>query len=175
MKPKHLVAMLLEDSDLVDEKRRRLAELDKEYDRSDNNDFRQREIVKEMELIRKELAELEPAPVKAPLSLSDQMRDAVNCSDAVQSHIQGDTAWIDMIEIPEDKRRSGLGRRYFVAWERSLPDHVSTIRLMAADAGAGPSDDFWLKLGFKWVNNGEGWDRLDYKDQKMMVKARSRS
>ena len=71
-------------------------------------------------------------------------------------HLHGASqAYIEWFEVPQALRGRGLGTRAYVAWERSLPAKVKTIRLHAADAGDGASDQFWERLGFayRWTQD----------------------
>lgn len=64
-------------------------------------------------------------------------------------HVQGDVLWVDMLELPPERRHGGAGRLLWQHFEESLPSHLQTIRLMAADTGSGASEGFWERMGFE--------------------------
>ena len=85
----------------------------------------------------------------------------------------GTVAYLDWIAVPRDERRQGRGTAAYQQWERSLPGSVKTVRLMAADAGDGPSDEFWKAMGFDYDYQGEDWESVDYEARQMMSKPRT--
>jgi hypothetical protein len=85
----------------------------------------------------------------------------------ISSHRSGATVYIDMMTVPRDQRRKGVGRAYYDEWEAALPHDVVMIKLMAADTGSGNSAEFWSSMGFDYQYDGES---LDYESQNMMWK-----
>ena len=83
-----------------------------------------------------------------------------------EAHIAGDTAWVDWIYVAPSERRKGLARQRYLLFERGLPPSVKQVRVMAADAGDGPSDEFWKVLGFDYAYP----DAEDYEDRQIMIK-----
>lgn len=69
----------------------------------------------------------------------------------INAHFSGpDMIYIEWFHIPRELRRLGLGTAAYKRWEKSLPKTVRYVTLHAADSGAGPSDDFWFSLGFRY-------------------------
>lgn len=70
---------------------------------------------------------------------------------AINAHLVGpDKIYIEWFHVPRELRRRGLGTAAYKRWEKSLPKAVKYITLHAADAGTGPSNDFWISLGFRY-------------------------
>jgi len=65
------------------------------------------------------------------------------------SHLSGDTAWVDVLFVPQEQRRRGWGTRLFADWAKTLPTDVKHIELLAVDLGGGSPVRFWSKLGFE--------------------------
>lgn len=59
-------------------------------------------------------------------------------------------AIVDLLRIPEDRRRQGLGTLIYHAWEARLDDHI-VVELFAVDACA---KAFWSSLGFTDMGDG---------------------
>lgn len=59
------------------------------------------------------------------------------------------TAVVDLIRVPENLRRRGLGSRLYAAWEGTLEDGAR-VELFAVDADASA---FWRSLGFSGDDN----------------------
>lgn len=59
------------------------------------------------------------------------------------------TAIVDLLRIPEDRRRRGLGSRVYLMWEDTLPEGME-VELFAVDADASA---FWRSLGFAGEDN----------------------
>lgn len=95
------------------------------------------------------------------------MHEAAPAGDEpyINAHRSGDIIWIDMMGVPD--RGKGIGRRYYEQWEANLPPDIKLIRLMAADAGHGPSNGFWEAMGFDYQYAG---DDLDYETSHYMWK-----
>jgi hypothetical protein len=73
----------------------------------------------------------------------------------LQSHDSGSLCWIDWFVVPNSVQHQGHGRAFFKAieqWIREGEVATTEIRLMAADSGDGPSDEFWEKMGFVHMN-----------------------
>jgi hypothetical protein len=72
--------------------------------------------------------------------------------------------------VPRELRGRGLGREAFekriMTYVKKHPS-IHMIRLMAADAGHGKSNEFWESLGFDYAYSG---DNLDYESAQMMRK-----
>lgn len=79
----------------------------------------------------------------------------------------GTLLWIDMMWVPPDQRGKGVGRRFYEKWESNLPKEFALIKLMTADTGSGPSDGFWLSMGYQPVYCEETGD---YESDNMMWK-----
>lgn len=73
-------------------------------------------------------------------------------------HASGSLAWIDMFRVPAEHRRKGLGFAAYERWEAALPAEVTTVRLFAADTGAGRSNEFWDAVGFEYDVTDEDLD-----------------
>lgn len=86
----------------------------------------------------------DPADPTSWKSWPKRDRDAIR----LEYHGDGGILWIDMFEIPPSRHGRGAGAKLWRHFEESLPPDVSTIKLMAADAGDGPSEGFWKKMGF---------------------------
>lgn len=71
----------------------------------------------------------------------------------ITCHEAGGAVWIDMFEVPSKVRGYGVGAKFFKDFEQKIPTGT-ILKLMAADAGDGPSDGFWKKMGFKVVSRG---------------------
>jgi len=111
------------------------------------------------------------SPVQRP-AVPEQVRESL---ENFNWHLSGDgtTAYIDWMQVPRSQRRQGVGSRAYAEWESQLPPSVRVIRLMAADAGDGPSDEFWKSLGFDYDVQGEDWESVDYEARQMMSKPRN--
>lgn len=60
----------------------------------------------------------------------------------IDAHRNGDIVWIDMIWVPLAQRRNGLGRQYYIEWERSLPKDIKYIYVLRQIQGSGPPTVF---------------------------------
>jgi hypothetical protein len=67
----------------------------------------------------------------------------------IEAHRQGDTLWIDYFEVPV--KRKGSGTTEYIKFEKSLPKDIKKIKLIASDAGYGPTHDFWDRMGFNYA------------------------
>lgn len=67
----------------------------------------------------------------------------------IDAHRVGDTIWINYFEVPV--KGKGLGRAEYEKFEKSLPKDIKKIRLVASDAGYGPTHDFWDRMGFDYA------------------------
>ena len=67
----------------------------------------------------------------------------------IDAHRQGDTIWINYFEVPE--KGKGLGTQEYMKFEKSLPKDIKKIRLVASDAGYGPTHEFWDRMGFDYA------------------------
>jgi GNAT superfamily N-acetyltransferase len=67
----------------------------------------------------------------------------------IDAHREGDTIWINYFEVPV--RGKGLGKAEYEKFEKSLPKDIKKIRLVASDAGYGPTHDFWDRMGFDYA------------------------
>lgn len=67
----------------------------------------------------------------------------------INAHRVGDTLWIDYFEV--QTKFKGAGTRAYLDFEKSLPNDIKQIRLVASDAGEGPSHAFWDKMGFDYA------------------------
>lgn len=65
------------------------------------------------------------------------------------SHLSGETAWVDVLFVPQEQRHRGWGRRLFTDWLRGLPADVKRVELLAVDLDGGSPVGFWKKLGFE--------------------------
>jgi GNAT superfamily N-acetyltransferase len=87
----------------------------------------------------------------------------------LQGHDSGDLFWIDWFHIPKEVRGKGHGRAFYQAIERWVRDGevvTKQIRIMAADSGNGPTDEFWIKMGFEHISENSE----DYEQSHMMRK-----
>jgi predicted GNAT superfamily acetyltransferase len=57
---------------------------------------------------------------------------------------------VDLLRVPEHRRRRGIGTLIYRSWERRLR-HGTTVELFAVDAVA---RSFWASLGFVDVGDG---------------------
>lgn len=67
----------------------------------------------------------------------------------IDAHRVGDTIWINYFEVPV--KGKGLGRAEYEKFEKNLPKDIKKIRLVASDAGYGPTHDFWDRMGFDYA------------------------
>jgi hypothetical protein len=67
----------------------------------------------------------------------------------IDAHRVGDTIWIDYFEV--HVKGKGLGKAEYEKFEKSLPKDIKKIRLVASDAGYGPTHDFWDRMGFDYA------------------------
>jgi hypothetical protein len=67
----------------------------------------------------------------------------------IDAHRQGDTIWINYFEVPE--KGKGFGTQEYMKFEKSLPKDIKKIRLVASDAGYGPTHEFWDRMGFDYA------------------------
>lgn len=65
------------------------------------------------------------------------------------THVNGDVAWIDVLFIPEDHRRQGVGSRILHEWLQRLPETIKKIQLLAVELDGGSPVGFWRKMGFE--------------------------
>ena len=88
----------------------------------------------------------------------------------IDAHMSGkEVVWIDMMRVPPEQRRRGIGRNHYAEWEAELPKSVKLVRLMAADTGSGKSNGFWEAMGFDYVYTG-GAEDMDYETSQQMWK-----
>lgn len=64
------------------------------------------------------------------------------------AHVDGDTAWLDLLFVPPPLRRHGLGRQLFERWLGALPTDVREIHLLAAALDGESPLGFWRHMGF---------------------------
>ena len=64
------------------------------------------------------------------------------------AHVDGDTAWLDLLFVPAPLRHHGLGRQLFERWLGGLPPDVRTIHLLAAALDGDSPLGFWRRMGF---------------------------
>lgn len=64
------------------------------------------------------------------------------------AHVNGNTAWLDVLFVPAPLRRHGLGRRLFERWLGALPADVRQIQLLAAALDGDSPLGFWRRMGF---------------------------
>ena len=88
-------------------------------------------------------------------------------NDMIDWHTSGNTAWVNMISIPQSQRGQGFGKQVYLNWEKQLPSKIKLIRLMAANTGSGTSSGFWDRMGFDYTYTGES---LPYETAMMMWK-----
>lgn len=108
------------------------------------------------------------------LEIDDYYDEAVVPKDTattIDSHISGNTAWVDMIQVPKERRGAGEGKKAYEDWEKTLPSNVRQVRLFAADTGAGSSTGFWEKMGFDYLYTSEDPSDIPYESRMMMRKA----
>jgi hypothetical protein len=67
----------------------------------------------------------------------------------ISTHLNGDTAWVDVLFVPRDQHRRGQGRAIFEAWTSTLPATIRKIQLLAIDLDCGSPLGFWEKMGFE--------------------------
>lgn len=95
----------------------------------------------------------------------DQTRHAIRklLTEADEPYITADVhntvAIIHMFSVPREQRGQGLGRATYEEWEAGLPGRIKLVKLWAADTGPGPSDEFWMKMGFSYTYDRETYDR----------------
>lgn len=65
------------------------------------------------------------------------------------THVSGDVAWIDVLFVPEERRRQGFGRRMLCDWLKNLPDTIKKIQLLAVELDGASPIGFWRKMGFE--------------------------
>ena len=82
----------------------------------------------------------------------------------------GPGIYISWFKVPENLRGSGIGTAAYEQWETELPPDVDIVYLHAADSGEGPSDDFWLALGFDYVLTSDDMSALPIESQQYMMK-----
>ena len=87
----------------------------------------------------------------------------------IEAHLSGENVlWIDMMFVPKEQRGKGIGTQFYEEWEKSIPESVTLIKLMAADTGDYDSTGFWDKMGFSFVYDSNL--ELDYETAQMMWK-----
>jgi len=91
-------------------------------------------------------------------------------NENIESHEQGDTMWLDLIEVPKSQQRKGLGRKEYEEWEGSLPKNIKLVKLMAADMGDGNSQGFWERMGFDFVYTSNDPNNIPYEYRQEMQK-----
>lgn len=64
-------------------------------------------------------------------------------------HVDGATAWIDVLFIPRAQRRHGFGRRLVNELVSRLPPTVREVEVLSAQIDDEFSTPFWQKLGFE--------------------------
>jgi GNAT superfamily N-acetyltransferase len=64
-------------------------------------------------------------------------------------HREGDTAWIDLLFVPRDKRRKGYGRSMVAAVIEKLPEEVCGVEVLSTQLDDEFTTGFWEKLGFE--------------------------
>lgn len=89
----------------------------------------------------------------------------LNESVKIDAHRSGDTVWLNYFEVP--KRGKGMGTHEYQKFEKNLPSDIKKVRLVAADAGHGPSHGFWDKMGFDYAHEDD--------DNQMVKKIRNKS
>lgn len=71
------------------------------------------------------------------------------------TQIEPNAMYIDWLNIPEDQRGKGLGKKTYYDWENSLPTTIKKVYLHAGDLGTGATKPFWESVGFKLVDKDE--------------------
>jgi hypothetical protein len=86
----------------------------------------------------------------SPVTHGIKLTQSTNIQEAkIDAHRQGDTIWINYFEVPE--KGKGLGTQEYMKFEKSLPKDIKKIRLVASDAGYGPTHEFWDRMGFDYA------------------------
>jgi GNAT superfamily N-acetyltransferase len=67
----------------------------------------------------------------------------------LSTHLNGDTAWVDVLFVPRDQHRQGHGRTIFERWATKLPATIRKIQLLAVDLDDESPLGFWQKMGFE--------------------------
>lgn len=87
----------------------------------------------------------------------DGMRDlalrdflSMNPDVVLETWTRDDFAVVDLLKVPEARRRQGLGSMAYAMWERTLPEGME-VQLYSVDAAAAA---FWRTLGFTGADNG---------------------
>ena len=92
-----------------------------------------------------------PHMIKVAIPDLDESQDADQPKPFITAHRSGKMVWIDMMSVPPQQRRQGVGRAYFEQWERDLPNDIEYIRIVPVDAGSGKADPFWEAMGFDYL------------------------
>jgi hypothetical protein len=115
-------------------------------------------ILKKLNRMGIDLAKVDPVKlkmIKSQVYEQSVAEDTPNKSQSVspkiniQSHRVGNTMWIDYFEVKP--RNQGFGTKAYMQWEKNLPSDIKTVRLVASDAGEGPSHEFWDRIGFDYA------------------------
>jgi hypothetical protein len=67
----------------------------------------------------------------------------------IAAHVQGTTAWVDVLYVPAPLRRRGLGRNMFDRWLSTIPSEVTEMKLLAVALDGSSPLAFWRSLGFQ--------------------------
>lgn len=86
-------------------------------------------------------------PNKTTAVQGKKLKESSNAK--IDAHRVGDTIWINYFEVPV--KGKGLGKAEYEKFEKSLPKDIKKIRLVASDAGYGPTHDFWDRMGFDYA------------------------
>ena len=78
------------------------------------------------------------------------------------TQIQPNAMYIDWLNIPEDLRGKGLGKKTYYDWESSLPATIKKVYLHAGDLGTGATKPFWESVGFNVVDDSENDKTSDH-------------
>lgn len=71
--------------------------------------------------------------------------------DIKYHYINNEVVFIDFFFVPAHLQGSGLGRKAYNLFEKTLPLEVKEVRLMAASGENGRVSEFWTKLGFDFL------------------------
>jgi hypothetical protein len=67
----------------------------------------------------------------------------------LSAHLNGDTAWVDVLFVPREQHRRGQGRAIYEGWAAKLPATIRKIQLLAVDLDDESPVGFWVKMGFE--------------------------
>jgi 2'-5' RNA ligase/GNAT superfamily N-acetyltransferase len=77
----------------------------------------------------------------------------------IQAHREGRVLIIDWFHIKPEFAGKGWGKKLYTEWEKNLPKDIVRLELNAAqDAGSGPAEGFWDKMGFEYMYDQQVYD-----------------